>query len=210
MNQLSPVALTVALVAAVATLTAPAAGQACMVESIHLYDDDSVAVVQYWKGLEARDRGAAQIAIRHFERSLKGEGDPETRGNAALEAARLHAAQGQSATAIARMKDGLAVCGTHFDLRLELGRALLDGQPLEALAHLEKAAEIAATDLTVMDRNAAPARLYPDLALAYAHLGQRGKALETLDRARTFGSPVERLIEVQAVIGEEVIVGPLK
>lgn len=182
-------AAALALTVAFTGLVAPSTADACAMK-VRLPDIEMVADNHFKKGVRAEEQGQARAAIRHFERAMNADGSKATRADAALRAARLHQSLGRTERAIARMTRGVAINGEHFDLRLALGRALVQKDAAGAIAQLE-----AARDLDRLS-----AEVYPELAIAHARLGQREEAQRYLTTAKGLGAAPERVIAAEKAL----------
>lgn len=183
-------ALALAAVVTSAATFAPATADACAMRKVRLPQIEMVADTHFKKGEQAEAKGDMRTAIRFFERAMNAEGAASLRATAALRAANLHDALGNTDRAIARLTRGVALDGTHFDVRFALARKLMQRDVAAALPHLEAARDI----------NRLAAAVYPELAIVRAKLGQTEAARRDLITAKGLGADPARVTEAEAAL----------
>lgn len=190
------------------TLAAPAistTADACGAPDIPPFEDGSPAVDAHEAGVEDRSAGRTEAAIRHFEQSMRAEGDLAIRGDSAVAAFRLHVAKGRRDRGLAVLAEAVEIYDGHFPLRLVFGRALLEGEPAHALTHFRAAEDTLFFLRSDPERRRREAQPYPELAMAHARLGDAEAARAALVKALDAGAPAARIRAVEEAIAAEVI-----
>ena len=177
-----------ALLVALPAFAVPTTADACAMRKMPV--ELMVADAQFDKGQDAEEAGQFRAAIRHYERAMNGKGSITKRADAALAAARLHQKLGKTDRAKARLMRGVSIDGDHAGVRKALGALLLDGEPIEALQHLQAAQNADRFDADV----------YADLAVAHARLGQREAAERNLVTAKGLGADPAKVIAAERAI----------
>lgn len=181
-----------ALVATLALLSAltPTAASACAMRKISP-PVEMVAQVHFRKAAAAEDRGQTRVAIREYERAMNAEGPARVRAEAAVRAARLHAAAHHASRVESRLRRAVALDRRHAEAHAALGRHLLGKADAEAISMLRKAIALNAEGA---------ADLNLDLALASIRLHQREAAQAALQQARMGGADPARVAAVEAAL----------
>ena len=139
-------------------------------------------------GRAAELRGEVHTAIRIYEAIMNAPGASEERADAALAAARLLAADGQSARAVARAQKAVGFAPKDAHAQLLLGELMVGEEAGRAMAHLKKAEALGGAD---------PMRLALAQARAYVAFGDAENARAQLDKARDLGAPTADIAAIE-------------
>lgn len=148
----------------------------------------------------AEARGERQTAIRLYEAIMNAPGAVEERGQAALAAARLLAADGQQARAVARAQKAVGFAPRDAQAQLLLGELMVHDEAGRAMAHLVKAEALGGADAM---------RLALAKARAYAAFGDAANARAQLDTARDLGAPTADIAAVEMGLNPAQVAGKI-